>query len=345
MLAVRYYAPGDIRIEEVPTPEASPGELRVHIDACAVCGTDLKSYQHGNPRIQAPLTMGHEFTGLIDTVGDGVTGFAVGDRIVMATSISCGQCRYCRSGWRNLCVDLAPMGFAYPGGMAEYVVIPERAVINGHVVQVPDGVPAEQAALSEPLSCAVNAVRQCQVQQGDVVAVLGAGPMGLMNACVARAMGAGTIVLSEIAAPRLAQAAPFGCELLIDASREDLVQRVKQATGGLGADVVIVAAPAAQPQELALDLVRKRGTVCLFASLPVGQSMLQLDSRKIHYGEIRMIGSSDSTAQHVREAVELMAAASVPAARLVTHTLPLDGIFQAFDLMSTGEALRVVLKP
>ena len=155
----------------------------------------------------------------------------------------------------------------------------------------------------------------------------------------------GTIVLSEIAAPRLAQAAPFGCELLIDASREDLVQRVKQATGGLGADVVIVAAPAAQPQELALDLVRKRGTVCLFASLPVGQSMLQLDSRKIHYGEIRMIGSSDSTAQHVREAVELMAAASVPAARLVTHTLPLDGIFQAFDLMITGEALRVVLKP
>ncbi len=345
MLAVRYYAPGDIRIEEVPTPEASPGELRVRVDACAVCGTDLKSYQHGNPRIQAPLTMGHEFTGLIDTVGDGVTGFAVGDRIVMATSISCGQCRYCRSGWRNLCVDLAPMGFAYPGGMAEYVVIPERAVVNGHVVQVPDGVPAEQAALSEPLSCAVNAVRQCQVQKGDVVAVLGAGPMGLMNACVARAMGAGTIVLSEIAAPRLAQAAPFGCELLIDASREDLVQRVKQATGGLGADVVIVAAPAAQPQELALDLVRKRGTVCLFASLPVGQSMLQLDSRKIHYGEIRMIGSSDSTAQHVREAVELMATGSVPAARLATHTLPLDGIFQAFDLMITGEALRVVLKP
>jgi L-iditol 2-dehydrogenase len=345
MLAVRYYAPGDIRIEEVPTPEASSGELRVRVDACAVCGTDLKSYQHGNPRIQAPLTMGHEFTGLIDSVGDSATGFSVGQRIVMATSISCGQCRYCRSGWRNLCVDLAPMGFAYPGGMAEYVVIPERAVVNGHVVTVPEGVPAEQAALSEPLSCAVNAVRQCQVQQGDVVAVLGAGPMGLMNACVARARGAGTIVLSEIAAPRRAQAVPFGCDLLIDPSREDLVQCVKQATGGLGADVVIVAAPAAQPQEVALDLVRRRGTVCLFASLPVGRSMLQLDSRKIHYGEIRVIGSSDSTAEHVREAVELMAAGAVPAARLATHSLPLDGIFQAFDLMISGEALRVVLTP
>jgi L-iditol 2-dehydrogenase len=125
----------------------------------------LKSYQHGNPRIQAPLTIGHEFTGLIDSVGDGVTGFSVGQRIVMATSISCGQCRYCRSGWRNLCVDLAPMGFAYPGGMAEYVVIPERAIVNGHVVTVPDGVPAEQAALSEPLSCAVNAVASARCRR------------------------------------------------------------------------------------------------------------------------------------------------------------------------------------
>jgi L-iditol 2-dehydrogenase len=345
MQAVRYYAPGDIRIEEVPTPEAGDDELRVRVDACAVCGTDLKSYQHGNPRIRAPLTIGHEFTGLIDSVGAGVTGFTVGQRIVMATSVSCGQCRYCRSGWRNLCADLAPMGFTYPGGMAGYVVIPQRAIVNGHVVTVPEGVPAEHAALSEPLSCAVNAVRQCQVQQGDVVAVLGAGPMGLMNACVARAMGAGTIILAEVAPARLAQAAQFGCDFLIDSSREDLVQRVKQATGGLGADVVIVAAPAAQPQEVALDLVRKRGTVCLFASLPVGHSMLQLDSRKIHYGEIRVIGSSDSTGQHVCEAVELMAAGAVPSAQLATHTLPLDGIFRAFELMTSGEALRVVLKP
>jgi L-iditol 2-dehydrogenase len=345
MQAVRYYAPGDIRIEEVPTPEAGDGELRVRVDACAVCGTDLKSYQHGNPRIRAPLTIGHEFTGLIDSVDAGVTGFTVGQRIVMATSVSCGQCRYCRSGWRNLCADLAPMGFTYPGGMADYVVIPQRAIANDHVVTVPEGVPAEHAALSEPLSCAVNAVRQCQVQEGDVVAVLGAGPMGLMNACVARAMGAGTIILAEVAPARLAQAAQFGCDLLIDSSREDLVQRVKQATGGLGADVVIVGAPAAQPQEIALDLVRKRGTVCLFASLPVGHSMLQLDSRKIHYGEIRLIGSSDSTGQHVREAVELMAAGAVPAAQLATHTLPLDSIFRAFELMTSGEALRVVLKP
>ncbi len=346
MQAVVYYAPGDIRVEEIPIPQAGPDELRVKIDACAVCGTDLKSYKQGNPRIKAPLPMGHEFTGLVDTVGQRVHGFAIGERVVMATTVSCGRCRYCREGWRNLCLDLAPMGFTYPGGMAEYTVIPARALENGHVIKVPPGIPAEQAALAEPLSCAVNSIRQCNLRQGDVVVVLGAGPLGLMNACVARALGAGKIILAEVSEARLAQAAQFGCDLLINSAQENLVAKVKDATeGGLGADLVVVAAPAAQPQEIALDLVRRRGTVCLFASLPVGQSLLQLDSRKIHYGELRVIGTSDSTPEHVREAVALMASRAIPTDKLVTHILPLDGIFQAYDLMVSGEALRVVLKP
>lgn len=345
MKAVVYYAPGDIRVEDVPKPQAGPDELLVKVDACAVCGTDLKSYKHGNPRIKAPLTIGHEFTGLVDTVGSRVPGFAAGERIVMATSISCGRCRYCRQGWRNLCVDLAPMGFSYPGGMAEYVVIPGCAIQNGHVVRVPPGIPAQHAALAEPLSCAVNAVSQCGLTGGDVVVIVGAGPMGLMNACVARAMGAGTVVLAEVSEARLAQAGEFGCDVLVNPEKEDLMARVKELTGGLGADVAIIAAPAVRPQEMALDLVRRRGTVCLFASLPVGASTLQLDSRKIHYGELRVIGSSDSTAEHVREAVALMAAGTIPAARLASHILPLEDLPRAFELMTSGEALRVVLKP
>lgn len=345
MKAVVYHAPGDVRVEDLPVPEPGPDDLRVRVDACAVCGTDLKSYQHGNPRIKAPLTMGHEFTGLIDAVGRDVEGFALGERVVMATSISCGQCRYCREGWRNLCVDLAPMGFTYPGGMAEYTVIPGRAIRNGHVVKVAPDLPAPQAALAEPLSCAVNAVGQCGLRRGDMVVVVGAGPMGLMNACVARAMGAGTIVLAEVSQARLAQAAQFGCDVLVNPDEEDLVARIRSLTGGLGADVAIIAAPAIPPQEMAPDLVRRRGTVCLFASLPVGQSTLRLDSRKIHYGELRVIGSSDSTAEHVREAVRLMAAGTIPTARLASHELPLEGIFQAYDLMTRGEALRVVLRP
>jgi len=345
MKAVVYHAPGDIRVEELPVPRCGDGELLVQVDACAVCGTDLKSFEHGNPRIKAPLAMGHEFTGLIRQVSAGAAGFAVGDRIVMATSISCGRCSYCERGWPNLCVDLAPMGFAYAGGMAEYVAIPARAVVNGHVVKVPPGPAPEHAALAEPVSCAVNAVENCGLRRGDCVVIVGAGPMGLINAAVARSMGAARIILAEVNEERLAMAKGFGCDVVLNPAKEDLTTRVMAETGGLGADVAIVAAPAAGAQETAVNLVRKRGTVCLFASLPVGRSNLALDSRKIHYGEVRLVGTSDSTPGHVRKAVELLASGSIPASRITTHVLPLEEVQQAFALMKAGSALRVVLKP
>ncbi len=343
--AVVYHGPGDVRCQAAPMPECNPGELRVKVDACAVCGSDWKAYKAGNPRMKPPITIGHEFTGLVETVGANVDGFAAGERVVMATSISCGECLFCRRGWRNLCTDLRPMGFHYPGGMAEFVTIPARGVQQGHVVKVPAEVPPEHAALAEPVSCCVNAVENCGVTDGDVVAVLGAGPMGILNACVARRYGAVKIILSEVNPARLEQAGAFGFDRLVDPTAEDLAAVVKQETGGYGADVVIVAAPAAPPQEEALGLVRKRGTVCLFASLPAGKSMLQIDSRPLHYGELRVIGSSDSTAAHVECAVRLIAAGSLPMDRIASHRLKLDDIARAFELMETGETLRVVLVP
>ncbi len=344
MQAIVYYAPGDIRVEDIPKPSCGPGELLVRVDACAVCGTDLKSRYHGNPRIKAPLVMGHEFTGVIKEISPSAVGeWQIGDRVVMATSVSCGECVYCQRGWRNLCANLAPMSFSYPGGMAEYTAIPALALRGGHVIKVPAGVPAIHAALAEPVSCAVNSVEQCNIQPGDTVLVMGAGPMGLLNAVVARAAGAAKILMSELNPYRRQQAAQFDLDRIIDPAAENLAEIVKSETGGLGADVVIVAAPAAAPQEEAISLVRKRGTVCLFASLPVGKSMLSLDSRPIHYGELRVTGSSDSTPEHVRKAVELLASHAIPADKIASHTLPLSEIEQAFALMQTGEALRVVL--
>lgn len=345
MKAVVYHAPGDIRVETVAVPPCGEDELRVKIDACAVCGTDLKTYLHGNPRIKAPMVMGHEFTGLIETAGERVEGFSVGERIVMATSVSCGKCAYCKRGWPNLCADLAPMGFSYPGGMAEYTAIPARAIENGHVVKVPQGVKAEHAALAEPLSCTVNACENCRIEQGEVVVVIGAGPMGIMNACMAREFGAARIIMAEINDTRLAMCEPFGFDRVVNPATDDLVEIVMAETDGVGADVAIVAAPAALPQQQAPLLVRKRGTVCLFASLPKGKSMLSVDSRPIHYGELRVLGTSDSTPAHVARAVDLLAGGSIPADRLTTHVLGLDDLFKAYELMQSGESLRVVLKP
>ena len=344
MQAIVYHAPGDIRVEEVPKPECKPGELLVRVDACAVCGTDLKSKLSGNPRIKAPLVMGHEFTGIVEIVSpDAVGDFQPGDRVVMATTISCGKCFYCRHGWRNICDCIAPMGFSYPGGMAEYVAIPALALEGGHVIKVPPSVDARHAALAEPVSCAVNSVRQCGVQPGDTVLVMGAGPMGLLNALVARAAGAQTVLLSEPNPLRRKQATPFDLDRILDPESDDIAKAVHDVTDGRGADVVIVAAPAIPPQEQALTLVRRRGTVCLFASLSVEKRMITIDSRILHYGEIRLIGSSDSTPEHVREAVAMIASKQIPVENIVSHCLPLGEIEHAFELMMSGAALRVVL--
>jgi L-iditol 2-dehydrogenase len=343
--AVVYHGPKDVRVEDVDVPACAEDEIRVKVDACAVCGSDLKAYLVGNPRIKPPRVVGHEFTGLVETVGDTVEGFASGERVVMATSVSCGACFYCRKGHRNLCAEVAPMGFSYDGGMAEYVTIPARAVQNGHVIKVPEGVAAAHAALAEPVSCCVNSLENCCIDEGDTVVVVGAGPMGIINACVSREVGAGKVIVAEINPARLAQMDGFGFNRLVNPAEEDLGEIVKAETAGVGADVVIVAAPAAPPQEQALSLVRKQGTVCLFASLPVGKNMLSLDSRLIHYGEIRVVGSSDSTPVQVEKAVALIAGGSMPANKLASHVMGLDDILTAYELMQSGEALRVVLVP
>jgi L-iditol 2-dehydrogenase len=345
MKAVVFYAPEDERVEDVPVPSAGEGEIRVRVDACAVCGSDLKAFHVGNPRIKPPMVIGHEFTGIIDEIGPDTTGYELGDRVVMATSVSCGSCRYCEKDLANLCADVAPMGYSYPGGMAEYVTVPKRAVDNGHVIKVPAGIKPEHAALAEPVSCAVNSCEQCLIKEGDTVLVMGAGPMGIMNACVARGMGASKIIMSEINESRLQQCDVFEFDELVNPGTQDLEEVVKAATGGIGADVVIVAAPAAQPQEQALSLVRKHGTVCLFASLPVGRNMLSLDSRLIHYGELRVVGTSDSRPEHVTTAVELIDKGLLPVDKLASHVMKLDDILEAYELMKTGEALRVVLVP
>jgi L-iditol 2-dehydrogenase len=344
MNAVVYYGKEDVRYEKVPLPDCGPDELRVKVSACAVCGSDLKTFRNGNPRMRPPIVMGHEFTGEIETVGQNVQGFSVGDRIVMATSVSCGECFYCRKGWTNLCLKLAPMGFFHPGGMAEFVIVPAAALRNGHVVKVPGCIAPEHAALAEPLSCAVNCVENCGIAGGETVVIVGAGPLGILNMLVAREYGAAKLILAQRAGKRFKQASAFEFDRLVNTTEENLAEVASAETGGVGADVVIVAAPEAAAQEQSLDLVRKRGTVCLFASLPVGKNLLSLDSRKIHYNELRITGASDSNPSQVRKAVSLLARDDFPGGRLATPILPLSDVSRAFDIMEARDGMRVVLR-
>ncbi len=343
MKAVIFHGKDDIRIEEWDKPICGENEVLVKMEACAVCGTDMKAFYHGNPRMQPPRIMGHEFCGLIEECGANVDGFENGERVVMATSISCGECFYCKKGHTNLCANIKPMGFYFDGGMAEYIIIPELAIKRGHLIKVPLDVEPNIACIAEPLSCAINSLQNVGIEEGDTVLVMGAGPLGILNLSVAKELGASKTILAEVSDERLKIAESFKVDRLVNSAKEDLHAIIMEMTDGIGVDRVIVTAPAAAPQEQALSLVRKQGSVCLFASLPEDSKYLKIDSRLIHYGEIKLVGTSDSTPAQVKKAVEIIGRESFPAEKIATHTLPLERIKDSFQLMKDGVALRVVL--
>ena len=343
MKAVRFYAQNDIRVEEIDIPMPETDGLLVKVDACAICGTDLKMYLKGNPRVKPPQTIGHEFVGEIVEVGKNADGFIVGDRITMATSISCGKCVVCRAGFTNRCENLTPVSYDYPGAFAEYIAIPPAGVAGGNVIKVPKTL-GDMAALSEPISCAINAQILAGVKRGDTVVVVGCGPLGAIHTQVAKANGATKVIVTEFSAERLKLATELGVDEVIDASKSDPVEEVMKLTDGIGADVIMVTAPAAVAQEQALSMARKGGMINLFASLPSGGSELKIDSRLIHYRELFISGASDSSPYHVDLAVKLLDKGLI-SEKVITHSLPIDKFIDGIMLMKECKGLKVLIKP
>ena len=345
MRAAVYYGPGDIRLEDYAEPAPTTENLIVKVRCCGLCGTDLKLATIGYLRCHPPRIIGHEMAGEVVHVGTQVQGFALGDRITLATTVSCGQCAYCALGLGNLCTDAKPISYDYDGAMSEYLAVPPLALSGGNVVKLPDNVPDEAAALSEPLSCVINAQMLCGVKHGDKVLIVGGGPLGALHCEVAKAFGAQDVMVVGRGEPRLSLLRKLKGATVIDGATEDVAAIVKSRTGGLGAEVVIVCAPARQPHESATNFVRKGGVISFFASLPNGASMITLDSRAIHYGELRVIGASDSRPEHVKQAVEFLAQAKIDVGSVITHRLPLEEIHTGFALMKERKSLKILLYP
>ncbi|GFP35739.1 threonine 3-dehydrogenase, partial [Candidatus Hakubella thermalkaliphila] len=249
MLAAVYQGIGKIKVEEVDKPPLPLGGLLVKVSCCAICGTDYKLLITENPRFKPPLIIGHEFVGRVVEKGAEVTDFQVGDRLTMATTISCGRCELCHRGLGNLCESRICVGTDIPGAMAEYLAIPALALQRGNVLKVPDGLSDEAAALSEPLGCAINAQLIAKVGLGQTVLIVGAGPLGCLHAELARASGALKVYLTQRSEPRLSLARKLAVDAVIDASAHDPVSEVRRLTQGQGADVVIVTAPNPKAQE------------------------------------------------------------------------------------------------
>lgn len=345
MLAVRFYKPGELRVEQVPIPEPEAGELIVKNHVALTCGTDVKMFRRGHPLARPPQIMGHEFAGTVSSVGAGVKNFKVGMKIVSANSAPCKKCFYCLMHQPNLCAHLddSIVGFTWPGSYAEYVRIPERIVCQ-NTFQVPDGVPLESVASLEPLACVVHGWDLVGNMQSGTTVIIGGGPIGLLHAQLARLNGASQVVLCDVVPQRLREAEKIGVNVTINSTSENLVNRVLSLTGGRGADIVVEAVGRRETWESTFGLVRKGGTILLFGGCPSG-TMVSFGAEKIHYGELRVQGAFHHTPAAVERAFRLIVSGQVSIMPLISHEMPLERAGEALELMGEGKALKIALRP
>lgn len=344
MRAAVFYGPEDLRIEERPQPAPKENELLIEVGACAICGSDLRTYRFGARNITRPVVIGHEIAGTVVEAG-GQTSWRAGERVAVAPAIPCCDCRYCRRGQPAMCDELRIIGYEYDGGFADYMIVPGSALRAGCVNRVPDNLSLEQAALAEPLACAINAQELLGVGLGDTVVILGAGPLGMMHAELAKVHGARKVIVAELRLPRLELARDFSPDVLIDASREDVVGRVLAETAGTGASVVIVAAPSAEAQAQALKLAAKRGRISFFGGLPKSNPLATLNSNLIHYRELFVMGAHGSAPWDNRVALELLASGRINASRLISLVVPLERLMEGLAAAAEGGVLKVIVRP
>jgi L-iditol 2-dehydrogenase len=346
MKVAKFYSPGDIRIDDVDEPRVSAGELKIRVRNCSACGTDLKISRSGHPNMTAPQIMGHEIAGEIVEIGGGVNSWSIGDRVQVIAAIPDGNCADCIAGHQSICPNQLSMGYQFPGGFAEYMIVPREVLAVNGVTIIPEVVSFAEASLAEPLACVLNGQELARVGSGDTVVVVGSGPIGCLHVRLARARGAATIILIDVNAERLAVAAALVLpDLTIASEGIDPIAAVMAATNGRGADVVITAAASGAAQEQGLRMLARRGRLSLFGGLAKDAPNITVDSNLVHYRELTIVGVNGSSPAHNKKALGLIASGEVPVLDLITHRFPLSQFFEALDVVATGEAIKVTIEP
>jgi L-iditol 2-dehydrogenase len=338
MKAIAAGPPGEVEWIELDEPAIGPGELLLRPLACGVCTTDVKLVRagyKGGPR----YALGHELVGEVVAAGEGAK-WRVGDRVAAAPYLPCDVCYHCLHGQPTLCSHLFENGLN-PGGLAERVRIPRPLAERG-LFPLPEGLPVEVAALAEPIGCCIQAVEACAVTAGDAVLIVGDGPMGLMNAAVARAYGARPLFVAGMTPHRLAIAQEHYADAVVNVGDEDLRQRVAALTGGRGADVVIAAVSSAPAVESGLAALRRGGVLNVFAGVPEGTTVT-LDLRQVHYGQIHITGSFGVAPVHVAQALRLLANGQVDVTALTTALFPFERTPEAVAHAADQVGLKAVV--
>ena len=349
MRAAVYRGVNDVRVEEVPVPAIGAGEVLLRVEACGICGTDLKKIHSGSH--SAPRVFGHETAGTVVAVGEGVTGFVPGDRAMVFHHIPCGHCYYCRKKTFAQCAVYKKVGVTAAfepsgGGFAEYVRVMDWIVERG-LVKIPDGIPFEQAAFIEPVNTCLKAIKNLALEPDETVLVIGQGPIGIILAALAARSGA-TVLTSDLYPERHAVAAAYGLNHPIDARNEDVVARVYAQSDGRGADAVILAVAGDPLIKVAMDAARCGGRVLLFAQTQHGEA--PVDPAAICMDEKSLVGSYSASVEIQKEGAELVYDGyrnGFDLTRLVSHRFPLDEAVQAIEIAShpTAGSMKIFINP
>lgn len=347
MLAAVYHGPDDLRLERRPVPAIGEDELLLRVASTSICATDLRVAAGGHRLYGAGAVRipGHEMTGVVAAAGRGVRGLPEGQRVFVAPNMGCGECRQCRAGRNNLCPRYDAFGITLDGSFAEYMRVTAPAIRQGNVMPLPEGADPDVFALAEPLACVLHGQDAVDVAAGDVVAVLGAGPIGLMHVLLARQRGARLVIATDVVPERLAKALELGADAAVDARNPDLEERVRDRTAGEGVDAVIVAAPAHAAMEQAPRLAAARGRINLFAGLPKQQPEIRLDANLVHYKELAVTGTTACSTRDCRRAVDLLCSGEVDLSGLIGARYSLDQVSAAFEHARGRSGLKAMLHP
>jgi len=332
--------PPKAELSEVPVPIIGQGEVLVEMKACGLCGTDIEKLR-GEYKAAMPV-VGHEAVGVVSSVGEGVRGLREGDRVFPHHHVPCYACYYCRHGDETVCSQYKVSNLD-PGGFSEYMRVPRWNVERGAVLHIPGGVTFDEAALVEPLACCVRALDRCRVSAGDTVLVVGAGPVGMMQALLLGSAKVG-IIISDVVKPRLKFAESASVGSVLDAGKQNVPEVVKNETERRGADLAIVASGSQRAVMQAVLSVRKGGTVCLFG-VPVEGAVLAYELSKVYNSSISMVPSYGAVETDTAKAMAVIASRHVEFGRLITHRFRLEEFKEGIQMMTSGEAMKVVIAP
>jgi L-iditol 2-dehydrogenase len=347
MLAAVYHGPNDLRVEKVPVPIIGKGELLVKVICASICGTDLRIF-HGNHRLYMPGTVripGHEVVGTIADVGVDLKNYSVGQRVFCAPNTGCGHCLQCITGNNNLCANYDAIGVTSNGGFAEYIRIPANSVQQGNVIPVSESVDPAVAALMEPFACVLRGQNALHINPGEVVLIMGAGPIGVMHTKLAKARGAGRVIVSEPIPDRAVQARRMGADRVVDPSSENIKSVLNEESQGRGADVIIVAAPVHAAQESALDLAAISGRINFFGGLPKDHPTINFNSNLVHYKELVITATTACSTADCWQATQIVNSGLVDLSDVISQRFPLKDAGMAFAAAEDRKSLKIVLEP